>query len=150
MMKLMTTAAGLLVTVSTVTVLVLGTKSPSSAFGQAIKQLREARSMSYTELLTMKGEQEPIRTKEYIAEDGRRGIERLVTSGPQEVEEIRTVLPRAPLAVDQLIATKDHQRRPVRPARARERGRRRPGPAARPRTGPGRRPRRGGGPRRRR
>jgi outer membrane lipoprotein-sorting protein len=74
-MKLMTTAAGLLLTLGVLTMLVLGIKAPSSAFGQAIKQVREARSMSYAELMTIKGQKEPVRTKEFIAEDGRKRSE---------------------------------------------------------------------------
>jgi outer membrane lipoprotein-sorting protein len=75
MMKLMTTAAGLLLTIGAVTMLMLASKAPSSAFGQAIKQVREARSMSYAELLTIKDRKEPVRTKVFIAEDGRRRSE---------------------------------------------------------------------------
>ncbi len=70
MMKLLTTAAGLLFAIGIVTTLILGIKSPSSAFGQAIKQLRKARSMSYAQLMTVKSQKEPVRTKVFIAEDG--------------------------------------------------------------------------------
>jgi outer membrane lipoprotein-sorting protein len=75
MMKLMTTAAGLLLTASLATLLVLAPKAPSSAFGQAVKQVREARSMSYTQLLTVEGAKEPIRSKEFVAADGRKRSE---------------------------------------------------------------------------
>ena len=70
-MRFLTTAAGLLLMVGAVTLLVLTPKAPSSAFGQAIKQVRQARSMSYATSMTVAGEKEPIRTKEFIAEDGR-------------------------------------------------------------------------------
>jgi len=80
-MKLITTAAGLLLTVSMATLLVLTIKSPSSAFGQALKQVREARSMSYAELITVKGQPQPVRTRVFIAEDGRKRSEMLLGAG---------------------------------------------------------------------
>lgn len=48
---------------------------PSSAWAQAIQQVREARSLSYTELLTVRGEQQPIKVRVFIAEDGRKRSE---------------------------------------------------------------------------
>jgi len=80
-MKLITTAAGLLLTVSMATLLILTVKSPSSAFGQALKQVREARSMSYAELITVKGQPQPVRTRVFIAEDGRKRSEMLLGAG---------------------------------------------------------------------
>jgi outer membrane lipoprotein-sorting protein len=76
-MKFITAAAGLLLTVSMVALLILTTTSPSSVFGQALKHMRETRSMSYTELITLKGQQRPIRTRVFIAEDGRKRSENL-------------------------------------------------------------------------
>lgn len=71
LMKLITTAAGLLLTASLVILLTLALKSPSSAFGQALKQLRESHTMSYTQLITAKGQQQPAKVRDFIAEDGR-------------------------------------------------------------------------------
>jgi outer membrane lipoprotein-sorting protein len=70
--KVLTTAASLLFLVGTATLLTLAIKTPSSAFGQALRQLREARSMSYAGLMTVPGQQQPIRTRVFIAEDGRK------------------------------------------------------------------------------
>ncbi len=71
LMKLIATAAGLLLTLSMAILLTLAIKSPSSAFGQALKQLRESHSMSYTELITVKGQQQPVKVRGFVAEDGR-------------------------------------------------------------------------------
>jgi outer membrane lipoprotein-sorting protein len=71
-MKTMMTAASLLFLVGTATLLTLAIKTPSSAFGQALKELREARSMTYVELITVPGQQQPIRTRVFVAEDGRK------------------------------------------------------------------------------
>jgi outer membrane lipoprotein-sorting protein len=71
-MKVITAAASLLFIVGTATLLTLTIKTPSSAFGQAVRQLREVRSMSYTELITVPGQQQPIRTKVFVAADGRK------------------------------------------------------------------------------
>ena len=71
MKKLITTAAGLLLTASLAILLILAFKSPSSAFGQALKQLRESHSMSYTESITVKGQQRPVKVRDLVAEDGR-------------------------------------------------------------------------------
>ncbi|HUE13658.1 MAG TPA: hypothetical protein VMR25_05805 [Planctomycetaceae bacterium] len=71
-MRTITAAASLLFIVGTATLLTLSIKTPSSAFGQAVRQLREARSMSYAELITVHGQRQPIRTKVIVAEDGRK------------------------------------------------------------------------------
>jgi outer membrane lipoprotein-sorting protein len=71
-MKAITAAASLLFIAGTATLLTLTIKTPSSAFGQAVRQLREARSMSYSELITVQGQQQPVRTKVIVAEDGRK------------------------------------------------------------------------------
>jgi len=71
-MKATMTAASLLFIVGTATFLTLAIKTPSSAFGQALRQLREARSMSYAGLITVQGQQQPIRTRVFVAEDGRK------------------------------------------------------------------------------
>lgn len=73
--KLTATAAALLLTASMATLLILAMKSPSSAFGQVIKQVREARSMSYTQLMKLDGRAQLITTSNFIAEDGRRRTE---------------------------------------------------------------------------
>jgi outer membrane lipoprotein-sorting protein len=70
--KVLTTAASLLFVVGTATLLTLAIRTPSSAFGQALRQLRNARSMSYSGLMTVPGQQQPIRTRVFIAEDGRK------------------------------------------------------------------------------
>jgi len=71
-MRIMTTAGGLLATATVVTLLVFHPiNGPSSAFGQALKQVREARSISFTEVLAQKDGKEPIRVKKWIAADGR-------------------------------------------------------------------------------
>ena len=71
LMKLIATAAGLLLTVSMASLLILVIKSPSLAFGQALKQLREGHSISYTELIAVKGKQQPTKVRNFVAEDGR-------------------------------------------------------------------------------
>ncbi len=80
-MKLLTTAAGLLLIAGMATLFLLAVKAPSSAFGQALKQVREARSLSYAELITIKGQEQPVRTKVVIAEDGRKRSEILGEGG---------------------------------------------------------------------
>src|SRR4051794_31156188 len=77
-MKLITTAAALVLVASSIAMLGLALNSPSSAFGQPLKQVREARSMSYSQSQTMAGQQQPISTRVFIAENGRRRSELLV------------------------------------------------------------------------
>jgi outer membrane lipoprotein-sorting protein len=74
-MKTMMTAASLLFIVGAATLLTLAINTPSSAFGQALRQLREARSMSYVELITVKDQRQPVRTRVFVAEDGRKRLE---------------------------------------------------------------------------
>jgi outer membrane lipoprotein-sorting protein len=74
-MKFTATAAALLLTASIAILLIPAMKSPSSAFGQVIKQVRAARSMSYTQLIKVDGNEQLITTKNFIAEDGRRRTE---------------------------------------------------------------------------
>jgi outer membrane lipoprotein-sorting protein len=73
-MKFYTTAAAVFLVASVATLLGLALNSPSSAFGQALKQVREARSMSFSQLQS-DGKQLAINTKVYLAEDGRRRSE---------------------------------------------------------------------------
>lgn len=75
MMRFTTTAAALVFTASLATLLILAAKSPSAAFGQAIKQVRDARSMTYTQRMVVEGKDKPIVTKSFIAEDGRKRTE---------------------------------------------------------------------------
>lgn len=74
-MKTILTAASVLFIVTTATFLTLAIKTPSSAFGQALRQLREAHSMSYAELITVPGQKQPVRTKVFVAENGRKRME---------------------------------------------------------------------------
>jgi outer membrane lipoprotein-sorting protein len=74
-MKLITMAAGLLLAVSMASMLILAAKSPSLALGQALKQLREAHSMSYCELITVKSQQRAFVVRNFIAGDGRKRSE---------------------------------------------------------------------------
>ena len=76
-MKFMTAAAALVLIASVVTMLDLALNSPSSAFGHALKQVREARSMSYSQVQTVAGQQQPISTRVFVAENGRRRSELL-------------------------------------------------------------------------
>jgi hypothetical protein len=48
---------------------------PSNAWAQAIQQVREARTLTYTQLLTIKGREEPVQTRNFIAADGRKRTE---------------------------------------------------------------------------
>jgi outer membrane lipoprotein-sorting protein len=73
-MKFYTTAAAVFLVASLAALLGLALNSPSSAFGQALKQVREARSMSFSQLQS-DGKQLAINTKVYLAEDGRRRTE---------------------------------------------------------------------------
>jgi outer membrane lipoprotein-sorting protein len=77
--KLSAIAAGLLVAMSLVAVLISAVELSSPAFGdvfsQALKQVREAHAMSYVQEMTIEGKQHPITTKEFVAEDGRRRSE---------------------------------------------------------------------------
>jgi outer membrane lipoprotein-sorting protein len=68
-------AAGLLLTVVTAIALSVAVKSPSSAFGQVLKQIREASSMSYTQFMTVEGQPGEIVTKVFVSPDGRRRSE---------------------------------------------------------------------------
>jgi outer membrane lipoprotein-sorting protein len=86
--KTITAAASLLFIVGTATLVTLGIKTPSSAFGQALKQLREARSMTYVQLMTIKGQQQPVRTRVFIAENGRKRNELLGIGGSGGVTTI--------------------------------------------------------------
>ena len=74
-MKIVAMAACLLLTLSAAILLTPTIIPPSSAFGQALKQLREARSMSYSQLMTIEGQSRPNRSKNFISEDGRRRTE---------------------------------------------------------------------------
>ena len=64
-----------------VVVVALRWMQASNAWAQAIKQVREARSMSYSELITLKGQPQPARTRVFIAEDGRKRSELLLGAG---------------------------------------------------------------------
>ena len=55
--------------------LILAARSPSSAFGQAIRQVRDARSIVYTQQMKVEGKDKLITTKNFIAEDGRKRTE---------------------------------------------------------------------------
>jgi hypothetical protein len=48
---------------------------PSNAWAQAIQQVREARTLTYTQLLTIKGQEQPAQTRNFIAADGRKRTE---------------------------------------------------------------------------
>jgi outer membrane lipoprotein-sorting protein len=61
-----------------VVVLALRWVQSSNAWAQAVKQVREARSMSYSELITLEGQEQPARTRVFIAEDGRKRSELLL------------------------------------------------------------------------
>ena len=78
-MRLAAMAAGLLIAMSLAAVLILAVESSSPAFGdvfsQALKQVRQARSMSYVQQMTIEGKRQPITTKEFVADDGRRRSE---------------------------------------------------------------------------
>ncbi len=61
-------------TVAAVVIVVGGTlllQSSPSAYGEAIKQLREARSFTYVKHIYTEGKTKPIETKVMVAEDGR-------------------------------------------------------------------------------
>src|SRR6476660_1478715 len=73
-MEFYTTAAAVFLVASVATLLGLALNSPSSAFGHALKQVRAARSMSFSQLQS-DGKQLAINTKVYLAEDGRRRTE---------------------------------------------------------------------------
>jgi outer membrane lipoprotein-sorting protein len=74
-MRITAAAAGLLLTVATGIVLSLAVKPPSSAFGQVLKQIRGASSMSYTQFMTVEGQPGEIVTKVFVSPDGRRRSE---------------------------------------------------------------------------
>lgn len=75
LMKLFGTAAGLLLVATTASLLILVVKTPASAFAQAVQQVRESPSLSYLEVLTVKGQDEAITTQVYVAADGRKRTE---------------------------------------------------------------------------
>jgi outer membrane lipoprotein-sorting protein len=61
-----------LLLVAGVAVLIMTAIQPSSmAFADAVEQLRSARTLSYTRLITVEGKPDPIKTRELFAEDGR-------------------------------------------------------------------------------
>jgi outer membrane lipoprotein-sorting protein len=89
-MKLLTTAAGLALSLGLVTLVTLSIRPSSSAFaqaayGQAIKQVSQARTLSYIQSLTIEGKEQPVRTKDFIAEDGRKRSEMPAGSQPRVV-----------------------------------------------------------------
>jgi outer membrane lipoprotein-sorting protein len=73
--RLAAAVAGLLLTVVTAVVLSVAVKPPSSAFGQVLKQIRDASSMSYTQVMTVEGQPGEIVTKVFVSPDGRRRSE---------------------------------------------------------------------------
>ncbi len=75
--KVVTTAAAILLIAGSITLLGLALNSPSSAFGQVLKRVREVRRLSYFQSQTIAGQQRPITTRVFIAENGRRRSELL-------------------------------------------------------------------------
>ena len=80
-MKLAALAASLLLVMSLAALLIPIVESASASlafgnlFGQAVKQMRQAQSMSYLQQIAIQGKPQPIVTKEFVAEDGRRRSE---------------------------------------------------------------------------
>jgi outer membrane lipoprotein-sorting protein len=78
-MKLLMTAAGLLLAMglAAVGLPLLDSTAPAFAgvFSQALEQVRQPQAMSYVQQMTVEGGQKPITTKEFIAADGRRRSE---------------------------------------------------------------------------
>ncbi|MEX2114945.1 MAG: hypothetical protein WD845_17260 [Pirellulales bacterium] len=74
-MKLFATAATLLVLATLTVVVSQVTNAPSSAFGEALSQLRGAKAMSYTETIAIEGQPRIVSTKSFVAEDGRKRTE---------------------------------------------------------------------------
>src|SRR5262245_15471875 len=79
-MKLLTTAAGVALSLGLATLLTVALRPSSSAFaqttfGQAIQQVSQARTLSYIQSLTIEGKAEPVQTRCYIAADGRKRTE---------------------------------------------------------------------------
>jgi outer membrane lipoprotein-sorting protein len=61
---------------------------PTSAWAQAIQQVREASTLTYTQLLTIKGQEQPVKTRTFIAADGRKRTEQ---SGIGKSDRITTI-----------------------------------------------------------
>jgi len=75
LMKSLSVTAGLLLVVGAAVLVTTALQSSSLAFSNAIEQLRSARSLSYTSLIFVEGKPDPIKTREFFAEDGRHRTE---------------------------------------------------------------------------
>jgi len=71
MMKCFSTVAGVVIVVGATLLF----QSSPSAFGEVIKQLREARSFAYVKHISIEGNAKPIEIKIMVAEDGRQRVE---------------------------------------------------------------------------
>ncbi|NQT12028.1 MAG: hypothetical protein HQ582_04735, partial [Planctomycetes bacterium] len=71
LMKSLSATAGLLLVAGAVVLVATAIQSSSMAFTHAVEQLRSARTLSYTNLITVQGNRDPIKTREFFAEDGR-------------------------------------------------------------------------------
>lgn len=71
LMKCLSATAGLLLVAGAVVFVVTAVQTSSMAFADAVEQLRSARTLSYSNLITVEGKPDPIKTREFFAEDGR-------------------------------------------------------------------------------
>lgn len=70
-MRIFTTAAALLVLVSLVFLTAQVTRTPPSAFGNALMQLRGEGAISYVQTIAVEGKPHLVKTKTFVSEDGR-------------------------------------------------------------------------------
>ncbi len=76
LMKSLSTTAGLLLLTGAAMLVATALQSSSMAFTDAVEQLRSARTLTYTKLITVEGKPDSIKTREFFAADGRHRSER--------------------------------------------------------------------------
>lgn len=109
MMKTLSTTAGVLLAAGAAFLVTTALQSSSMAFTAAVEQLRSARTLVYTRLLTVEDSVEPIKVREYWAEDGRHRSKNGTTTTIFDqsgrirltlLEDTKTALVAAPLSDD--------------------------------------------------
>ncbi|HEX4412648.1 MAG TPA: hypothetical protein VH107_03400 [Lacipirellulaceae bacterium] len=103
-MKVLTTAAAVLLVGGSIMLLGLALNSPSSAFGQAIRQVRAAQSITYSQSQIRKGNP-PIDTRMFIAADGRKRNELMMNGDTPAVVTIFDSHSRIRLVLMELTKT---------------------------------------------
>jgi len=116
LMKSLSATAGLLLVAGAVVLVATAIQSSSMAFTHAVEQLRSARTLSYTKLITVKGNPDPIKTRELFVGDGRHRTEHEsgVTTIFDDSSMIRLTLIEATKTALVGLPVDDNQDRPKR------------------------------------